>query len=602
MRHKPWPPSESSLQMDSARNETRIFRGIEASPGIAIGTARLTDRSRVAITEVSIGDDEVEQECARFLAALRDAREELLAVKEHLSAHRGPEHLYVVDTHLMILDDSMLTQGTLDLIAGERINAEAALKRNLQKFKEFFAAIDDEYLRERAGDVETVVERIMRAMVGKRQECIGSIDGGKFIIVAHDLSPTDILQIDKSKVIGFITDLGGRTSHTAILARALEIPAVVGLETITGEDIDGLPIIIDGTDGTVVVNPDQDTFRDYLRRKQRYDYLEQEFVKLRDLPAETMDGHRISLMGNVEFPEEIPTLKGHGGEGIGLYRTEMLYMNRKGLPDEEEQYLTYSAIVEAMAPLPVTIRTLDVGGDKLATDLHLEDEMNPALGLRAIRLSLRKPEVFKTQLRAILRASARGKVRIFFPMISGIEEVRAAKAVLEEAKNELRSEGIPFDNGIEVGVMIEIPSAVVIADILAREVDFFSVGTNDLIQYTLAIDRTNEHLAHLYQPLHPAVLRSLRTVVEAAHDAGIRVCMCGEMAGEARYLPILLGLGFDELSMTGASIPRVKKVLRRATRADARELVSRVFAFRSASEVETYLSGEISARFSESFD
>lgn len=590
------------MPMDSARNETKIFRGIEASSGIAIGTARLTDRSRVAVAEVSIGDDEVEQECARFLAALQVAREELRAVKEHLSASRGPEHLYVVDTHLMILDDGMLTQGTLDLIAGERINAEAALKRNLLKFKEFFAGIEDEYLRERAGDVETVVERIMRAMVGKRQECIGSIDGGKIIIVAHDLSPTDILQIDKSKVIGFVTDLGGRTSHTAILARALEIPAVVGLETITGEDIDGLPMIIDGTDGTVVVNPDQDTFRDYLRRKQRYDYLEQEFLKLRDLPAETMDGHRISLMGNVEFPEEIPTLKGHGGEGVGLYRTEMLYMNRQGLPDEEEQYLAYSAIVEAMAPLPVTIRTLDVGGDKLATDLHLEDEMNPALGLRAIRLSLRKPEVFKTQLRAILRASARGKVRIFFPMISGIEEVRAAKALLEEAKNELRSAGIPFDSGLEVGIMIEIPSAVVIADILAREVDFFSVGTNDLIQYSLAIDRTNEHLAHLYQPLHPAVLRSLRTVVEAAHAAGIRVCMCGEMAGEARYLPILLGLGFDELSMTGASIPRVKKVLRRSTRADARELVSRAFTFCSASEVETYLSSEISARFSESFD
>ncbi|CAG0951897.1 phosphoenolpyruvate--protein phosphotransferase [Geobacter sp.] len=588
--------------MDSARNDTKIFRGIEASSGIAIGTARMTDRSRVAVTEVSIGDDEVAQECARFQAALQDARNELLSIKEHLAARRGPEHLYVVDTHLLILEDSMLTRGTLDLIAGERINAEAALNRNLLKFKEFFAAIEDDYLRERVGDVETVVERIMRAMVGKRQECIGSIDGGKIIIVAHDLSPTDILQIDKDKVIGFITDLGGRTSHTAILARALEIPAVVGLETITGEDIDGLPMIIDGTDGTVVVNPDLQTFRDYLRRKQHYDYLEQEFLKLRDLPSETADGHRVCLMGNVEFSEEIPTLKGHGGEGVGLYRTEMLYMNRQGLPDEEEQYLAYSAIVEGMAPLPVTIRTLDVGGDKLATDLHLEDEMNPALGLRAIRLSLRKPDVFKTQLRAILRASSRGKVRIFFPMISGIEEVRAAKALLEEAKGELRAAGVPFDDGIEVGIMIEIPSAVVIADILAREVDFFSVGTNDLIQYSLAIDRTNEHLAHLYQPLHPAVLRSLRMVVDAAHTAGIHACMCGEMAGEARYLPILLGLGFDELSMTGVSIPRVKKVLRRATRADAEQLVARALAFSTAAEVEAYLSGEISARYSESFD
>lgn len=588
--------------MDSARNDTRIFRGIEASSGIAIGTARITDRNRVAVTEVTIGEDEVAQECSRFLAALQDARQELLAVKEHLAATRGPEHLYVVDTHLLILDDSMLTRGTLDLIAGERINAEAALKRNLQKFKEFFVDIEDEYLRERAGDVEIVVERIMRAMVGKRQESIASIDGGKIVIVAHDLSPTDILQIDKNKVIAFITDMGGRTSHTAILARALEIPAVVGLETITGEDIDGLPIIIDGTDGTVVVNPDAETFRDYLQRKQRYDYLEQEFLKLRDLPPETTDGHRVCLMGNVEFAEEIPTLKGHGGEGVGLYRTEMLYMNRRGLPDEEEQYLAYAAIAEKMAPLPVTIRTLDVGGDKLATDLHLEDEMNPAMGLRAIRLSLRKPEVFKTQLRAILRAGARGKVRIFFPMISGVEEVRTAKAILEEAKRELSAEGIPFDEAMEVGIMIEVPSAVVIADILALEVDFFSVGTNDLIQYSLAIDRTNEHLAHLYQPLHPAVLRSLRMVVEAAHAAGIRACMCGEMAGEARYLPILLGLGFDELSMTGVSIPRVKKVLRRAARADAEFLVAKALTFSSAAEVEAYLSSEISARFSESFD
>ncbi|RNC67873.1 MAG: phosphoenolpyruvate--protein phosphotransferase [Desulfuromonadales bacterium] len=588
--------------MDLARSETRIFRGIAASPGIAIGTVRMTDRSRVAVSEVSIAPDEAAQECDRFQKALDHAREELQNLKQQIAASHGPEHLYVVDTHLLILEDTMLTRGTLDLIERELINAEAALKRNLLKFKEFFAAIDDEYLRERAVDVETVVERIMRAMVGKRQECIRSIDGGKLIVIAHDLSPTDILQIDKSRVIGVATDLGGKTSHTSILARALEIPAVVGLETITGADIDGLPVIIDGTDGTIVVNPDPETFRDYLKRKQHYDYLEQEFLKLKDLPSETLDGHRIGLMGNVEFAEEIPSLTGHGGEGVGLYRTEMLYMSRQGLPDEEEQFRAYAAIVESMAPLPVTIRTLDVGGDKLATDLHLEDEMNPALGLRAIRLSLRKPEIFMIQLRAILRASALGKVRIFFPMISGIEEVRAAKRLLEEAKGELRAADIPFDEKLEVGIMVEIPSVVVIADILACEVDFFSVGTNDLIQYTLAIDRTNEHLAHLYQPLHPAILRSLKMVVDAAHAAGIRACMCGEMAGEPLFLPVLLGLGFDELSMTSVSIPRVKKVLRRATKADAERLVARALTYATASEVEGFLKGEISARFSESFD
>ncbi|AJE03012.1 phosphoenolpyruvate--protein phosphotransferase [Geobacter pickeringii] len=588
--------------MDSVRSDSRIFRGIGASPGIAIGTVRMTDRGRVVVAETAIAPEEVPHEVERFTAALSKARADLSSLKQQFASTHGPEHLYVIDTHLLILEDGMLIQGTVELIERERINAEAALKRNILKFKEFFSGIEDEYLRERCGDIETVAERLLRNMIGTRHEPIASIEGGKMVVIAHDLSPTDVLQIDKSKVVGFVTDLGGKTSHTSILARALEIPAVVGLETVTAEEIDGLPVIVDGTAGTVVVNPDQETFRDYLRRKQHYEYLEREFLKLRDMPAETPDGHRIALMGNVEFIEEIPSLKGHGGEGVGLYRTEMLYMNRQGLPDEEEQYLVYSAIVEKMAPLPVTIRTLDVGGDKFAADLHLEDEMNPALGLRAIRLSLRKPEVFKTQLRAILRASVRGRVRLFFPMISGIEEVRSARRLLDEAKEELRQAGLPFDDGIEVGIMIEIPSAVVIADLLAREVDFFSIGTNDLIQYSLAIDRTNEHLAHLYQPLHPAILRSLKMVVDAAHAAGIRVCMCGEMAGEAAYLPVLLGLGFDELSMTSVSIPRVKKILRRASRADAGRLVARALSYSTAAEVENFLKGEISARFSESFD
>lgn len=588
--------------MGSARSETRVFSGIGASPGIAIGTARVTDRSRVMVVEASVPPEDIPGEVVRFTAALSRSRDDLLALKESIAARRGAEHLYVVDAHLLILDDSMLRQGTIDLIERDGVNAEAALKKNLDKFKEFFAGIDDDYLRERFGDVETVVERILRHMVGKRHERIDAIDEGKRLIVAHDLSPTGILQMDKEKVVGFVTDLGGKTSHTSILARAFEIPAVVGLETITVEDIDGLPIIIDGTTGTIVVNPSEETFRDYLRRKQHYDYLEQELLKLKDLPAVTLDGHSMRLMGNIEFPEEIPSLKGHGGQGVGLYRTEMLYMNRPGLPDEEEQYRAYATIVENVAPEPVTIRTLDIGGDKLATDLHLEDEMNPAMGLRAIRLSLRRPEVFKSQLRAILRAGCKGSVRLFFPMISGIEEVRSAKAVLRECMEELRSAGIPFDEKIETGIMIEVPSAVTIADLLAREVDFFSVGTNDLIQYSLAIDRTNEHLAHLYQPLHPAILRSLKTVADAAHAAGIRVCMCGEMAGEPLYLPILLGLGFDELSMTAVSIPRVKKILRRARRSDAERLVARALTFATAAEVESFVKSEISARFSESFD
>lgn len=587
--------------MVSEKNKNRMFHGIGASPGIVIGEARVADRSRVVVVEKPIAAEEIPAEIGRFHAALAKAREDLNDLKEQISASRGTEHLYVIDTHLMILDDSMLTSETIACIDREKINAEGALKRTLRKFKEFFEGIEDEYLRERCNDVETVIERVLRNMLGKRQELLTEKDG-RVIIVAHDLSPADILQIEKGKVIGFVTDLGGKTSHTAIVSRSLEIPAVVGLERITAEVADGEPIILDGAKGLVIVNPDEETFRDYLQHKQYYEYRERELLKLKDLPAQTLDGHRILLKGNVEFVEEVPSIRKHGGEGIGLYRTEILFMGRARVPDEEEQYRAYAEVVKQMAPFPVTIRTLDVGGDKFVNDLNLEDELNPALGLRAIRLSLRCPELFKTQLRAILRASIHGNVKIFFPMISGVGEIRAAKELLEESKDELRRASIPFDEKIEIGIMIETPSAVLIADLLAREVDFFSVGTNDLIQYSLAIDRTNEHLSHLYEPLHPAVLRSLKYVAEAAHAAGIPVCMCGEMAGEPDYLPILLGLGFDELSMNAVSIPKVKRILRRCSLREAQELAAQVLSFPTANEVESYLQTQITTRFSDSFD
>ncbi len=587
--------------MGLAKTENRHLQGLAASPGIAIGLARVTDRSRVVVAETSIEPDAVADEILRYREALARTRRDLAQLKNQLAAERGHEHLYVIDTHLMMLDDPMLVAETERIIATALINAEAALKKTLQTFHAFFVTIEDEYLRERSNDVEIVVERILRHMVGKEQESLNEIDG-KVVIVAHDLSPADILQIDKSKVMGFVTDLGGKTSHSAILARALEIPAVIGLENITGAVATGDHLVVDGSTGTVVINPDEDTFREYLRRKQYFEYVEHELAKIRDLPAETLDGHSVSLMGNVEFAEEIDALKGHGGEGIGLYRTEMLFMNRNELPTEEEQYRSYSAVVRAMSPGVVTIRTLDVGGDKFVPNLNLDDELNPALGLRAVRLSLRHPETLRPQLRAILRASAHGRVRIFFPMISGIDEVRAVKRLLAEVAEELGRDGIPFDGQIPVGIMIEVPSAVIIADLLAREVDFFSVGTNDLIQYSLAIDRTNEHLSHLYEPLHPAVLRSLKMVSDAAHVAGIRVCMCGEMAGDPTYLPILLGLGFDELSMNAPSIPRVKRILRRCTKADADRLTDTALTFASATEVEAFLNGEIAAHFSDSFD
>jgi len=578
----------------------RQFRGIGASAGIAIGQVRIAERRRVTVTEYPVAAESIPGELSRFAKAIDRAKAELFALKEQLAVTHGPEHLCVIDAHLMLLDDTMLVGETTEYIERLGINAEGALKRTLNRFKSFFDGVDDDYLRERGGDVETVIERVLRSMVGEKQEPITAIDG-KVIVVAHELSPADILQIDKSKVIAFVTDLGGKTSHSAILARAFEIPAVVGLERFTAEVSDGETVIIDGASGVVIVNPDQEAFRDYLQAKQRYEYVERELLKLRDLPAETVDGQRMRLKGNVEFLEEVASINRHGGEGIGLYRTEMLFLNRATMPDEEEQFLAYAAIVREMAPHPVTIRTLDIGGDKCLPDFDLFDEMNPALGVRAIRLSLRNPAAFKMQLRAILRASALGQVKIFFPMVSGVAEVRAAKALLEEAKSELRGV-VPFDEELAVGIMIEIPSAVIIADLLAGEVDFFSVGTNDLIQYTLAIDRTNEHLSELYEPLHPAVLRSLKLVVEAAHKAGIDACICGEMAGEPEYLPVLLGLGFDELSMNAVSIPRVKNILRRCTMAEAQQVAQKVLTFATAAEADTYLKGEIAAHFSDSFD
>ena len=582
------------------KSDSRQLKGIGASAGIAIGQVRIAERRRMAVTEIIVPAEQIPEELCRLSKAIERAKGELASLKDQLAVTHGPEHLCVIDAHLMLLDDTMLVGETTQYIERFGINAEGALKRTLARFKSFFEGVDDDYLRERGSDVEIVIERVLRTMLGEKQEPISRIEG-KVIVVAHDLSPADILQIDKSKVIGFITDLGGKTSHSAILARAFEIPAVVGLEQITSEVTSGETVIIDGATGVVIVNPGPEAFREYLQRKQRYEYQERELLKLKDLPALTLDGHRMRLKGNIEFRDEISSINRHGGEGIGLYRTEMLFLNRDTLPGEEEQFQAYAEIVREMAPHPVTIRTLDIGGDKCLSELCLSDEMNPALGVRAIRLSLRQPEAFKAQLRAILRASAFGPVRLFFPMVSGVGEVRAAKALFEEAKDELRGKE-PFDEKLAVGIMIEIPSAVMIADLLAAEVDFFSVGTNDLIQYSLAIDRTNEHLSSLYEPLHPAVLRSLKHVVDAAHAAGIEACICGEMAGEPEYLPVLLGLGFDELSMNAVSIPRVKKILRRCTMADAREVAGRILGYATAAEAEAYLKTEISARFSDSFD
>lgn len=576
-----------------------ILVGIGASPGIAIARSHLLNRARVAGIERRILPNEVDAEIANFQAAVDKAKAQLLEVKEQ-AADLHAEHLYIIDTHLLILDDQQLFNATINLIRSELLNAEGALSRTLRRLRQVFDSISDEYLRERRSDIDSVGDRLLRNLLGEIRESLKGLTC-QAIVVAHDLSPADTMQLDRNKVVGFVTDVGGRTSHTAILARSLGIPAVLGLENVSTQVASGEPMIIDGTSGTVILNPSPETFREYLVRKQRYDYLEKELHSYRPLPAETQDGYRVALRGNVELHDDIAVARDQGVEGIGLFRTEFLFMAANQPPSEEEQYRAYRSAVEIMAPHPVTIRTLDVGGDKFVPELNLLDEANPVMGLRAVRFSLKEGSLFRTQLRAILRAAAHGDVRVMFPMISGVAEIRACRHVVEKLRQELLDEGIPV-GPLSLGIMVETPAAVLIADLMAREVDFFSVGTNDLIQYCLAIDRGNEHVAYLYEPSHPAVLRALKQVCDAAGKAGIEVSICGEMAGEQLYSLVLIGLGFTELSMNPAAIPRVKRLMRQATITEARELVASLLTLPTAAEVVHSLESQLARRFPEIFE
>ena len=578
----------------------KFIQGIGASPGIIIGKAYLIERSKVRLPQKRIHPDQVEEEVKRFLKAIQESRNQLMEIKEKILDLEVRRHSFILDVHLMILDDQMLIQDTVDTIRKKKVNAEWALDLTLEKLDTAFEAIEDEYLRERRSDLHYVSERIFRNLLGKKHDDITKIKG-KVIVVAHDLSPADTLQMNLKHVAGFITDIGGKVSHTAILARSLGIPAVVGLEVATSLINGGDLLIIDGETGEVVINATEEISQAFVERKRRTKSLEREVLKYASLPAETRDGVRVRLQANIEMVEEVPSAKMHGAEGIGLYRTEILYLNRKDLPTEEEHYQTYRRLAEDISPATATIRTLDIGGDKFLPDYSKNNEMNPAMGLRAIRFSLKETEIFKTQLRGILRASVHGKLRVLFPMISGIEEIRQAKAILEEVKTGLVKARIRFDRGIKTGAMIEIPSASDIADILAKEVDFFSIGTNDLIQYALAVDRVNEHVSYLYEPLHPAVLRIIRWVVQSGHEAGIPVAICGEMAAEPAYAIILLGLGLDEFSMNPAAIPKVKKMLRMSRFEETRSLVEKLFQFSTASEIERHVRNWMAERLPKDF-
>jgi len=573
--------------------------GIGVSPGIGLGEVYLLDH-RPVVDHEQIAAEQVEAELQRFRAAVDAARQQLLTIKQRVSKQEHlQEHLYILDTHLLFLADDMLIKGTEQLIAAQH-SAESALQQILEKLKALFDNIEDEYLRERRSDVDAVGERLLRILTGVSERSFCNI-GSESIIAAHDLSPAETMQIDREKILGFLTDKGGRTSHTAILARSLDIPAVVGLENITALVATRMRVIIDGGSGVVILNPTQATQEEYLQRKRTYEQLEQELENYRELPAETRDGHRIALRGNLELPSEFAMAQKHAAEGVGLFRTEFLYMGRSEPPSEEEQVAIYREILKVMPHYPVTIRTLDIGGDKFVPELNLADEDNPAMGLRAIRFSLREERLFKVQLRAILRASHYGKVRIMFPMISGVAEIRTCKRLLREVAAQLDSEGIPYASDLQIGIMVETPSAVLIAPLLAKEVDFFSIGTNDLIQYCLAVDRSNEYVAYLYDPLHPAILRALKTTCDAANSAGIDVCICGEMAGEPLYAMVLAGLGFDELSMNAACVPRVKRVLRQVSRSDGEQLIEQLLQLPTSKEVSARIEEEMRKRLPEIF-
>ena len=583
----------------TTRSDIRTYKGIGVSPGIAIGRAVIVEKRVASVYRVPIREEEVAAEITRFLEALEKTRDELHDLKIKVSRSMGDEYASIFEAHAMIVGDASFADKVTQKIELEQVNAEWALAEVQEELQARFASFDDDYLRERVADVKDVAERVLVNLMGIAHHDLSEIEHD-VVIIADDLTPSDTVHFNRRPIVGFATEVGGRTSHTSIIAKSLFMPAVIGVPRLTKIVDNDEMVIVDGYEGTVVVNPTTAMISEYRTRESRHEEAEKKLLENRDQVAITRDHHKIQLQANIELVEELDDARKFGAEGIGLYRSEFLYISTAPyLPTEEEHFNVYRRLAEATAPHWCVIRTFDLGGKKLAREVMGSKEDNPVLGLRALRLCMQHRDMFKTQLRALLRASAFGKIKIMFPLVSGVQELRQVKTLVREIRLELDSEKIPYNRELQIGIMIEVPSAAVIADLLATEADFFAIGTNDLIQYSLAIDRGNENVSYLYEPLHPALLRLIKGVIDAGKRAGIPVSMCGEMASDPIYAIVLLGLGLEIFSMNPSSIPVVKNVVRSVRYKDCRRIAEAALQKKTAQEIEEFIIESVAMRFPE---
>jgi len=582
-------------------SDDNLMKGIAVSKGVAIGKAYLLDRSKFCILKQPLEEHEVEKEIERFRDAIEKTKVQMSDIKKR-AQKIADKYAVILDTYTLLLDDDILVNDTIESIRKNKTNAEWTLNQTLQNFLNLFDNINDDYLKGKKDDLDLLVQAILRNLIGHSQETLSDIQE-PVIIVTHSLSPSDTLSMPRNFIKGLATETGGKTSHVGIFAAALGIPAVTGIKNLTSQINTGDNMVVDGIDGEVITHPDDKKTEYYLKKQENYRRYEERLLANIHQRAETLDGHHVHLLANIESSQEVKTLRNFGSEGVGLYRTEFLYMSASNLPGEKELYENFKAVAQEMDDKPVVIRTLDIGMDKQLAGIQTNDEDNPALGLRGIRLSLVKPELFLSQLKGILRASFYGNVKVLYPMVSSVTEIIQANKLLQEAKTVLKENQIPFDDDIEIGAMIETPAAAICIDHILKHVDFVSIGTNDLVQYTLAVDRVNENVAHLYQPFHPSVIRSLKQIFVAANKAGKKVSICGEMGGDPMATMLLLGLGkLEDLSMEPHSIPKVKKIIRLIRLDEARQMADHVLNLSSVEEISRFIAEEMRTRFPDDFD